>query len=61
MILAAVVLSGTLDYQSPPWLADKAPSRTARWRVVALNLHGEAIRRTGWRGLLFNANGSTGR
>jgi hypothetical protein len=59
-ILSALVLSGNLDYRSPPWLAEKAPSGTARWRVVALNLHGEDIRRTAWRALLFQANSSTG-
>lgn len=61
MILAAVVRSGTLDYRSPPWLEEKASSGAARWRVVALSLHGEAIRRTPWRALRFQANGSTGR
>jgi hypothetical protein len=56
-ILAAVVPSGTLDYRSPPWLPERAPSGAARWRVVALDLGGEPIHQTAWRQLRLGASG----
>lgn len=53
VILAAVLPSATLEYRAPPWLAEKAPSGAVRWRIVALDLRGEAARRTAWRVLRF--------
>ena len=54
-ILAAVLPSGTLVYRSPPWLAEKAPSGAARWRVLALDLSGDEVRHSDWRSLRFSA------
>lgn len=56
-ILAAVLPSGTLGYRSPPWLVEKAASGAARWRVVALDLGGDPVHRTGWRALRFGGAG----
>lgn len=50
-ILAAVLPAGVLDYRAPPWLAERAPAGSVRWRVRALDLGGEAIRATPWREL----------
>jgi hypothetical protein len=52
-LLAAVLPSGTLEYRAPPWLADRAPSASARWRIVVLDADGKPLRRTAWRGLRF--------
>jgi hypothetical protein len=52
-ILGAMLPAGVLDYRSPPWLAERAVARPVRWRVVALDLGGEPIRRTNWRELRF--------
>lgn len=52
-ILAAVLPSGTLEYRAPPWLAEKAQSTSARWRIVVLDAGGKPIRQTGWRALRF--------
>lgn len=51
-LLAAALPAGVLDYRSPPWLAERAAG-PVRWRVVALDLGGEPIRRTAWRDLRF--------
>lgn len=58
-ILAAVLPAGVLDYRSPPWLAERAPGGSVRWRVVALDRGGEPIRQTDWRELRFGADGLT--
>ena len=51
-ILGAVLPAGTLAYQAPPWLPERA-GQGARWRVVPLDSKGEGLRPTGWRGLRF--------
>jgi hypothetical protein len=58
-ILAASLPAGVLDYRSPPWLAERAPGGTVRWRIVALDLGGDPIRQTEWRELRFGADGLT--
>jgi hypothetical protein len=60
-ILAAILPAGILDYRAPPWLVERAPAGHVRWRVVALDLGGEAIRATPWRELRFGADGLTER
>lgn len=50
-VLAAVLPAGTLGYMAPPWLSEKATA--VRWRVVALDLVGEPVRKTGWRELMI--------
>jgi hypothetical protein len=52
-LLAAVLPSGTLEYRAPPWLVEKAPSASARWRIVVLDAGGKQVRQTAWRGLRF--------
>lgn len=51
-IMTAVVPAGVTEYASPSWLAERAPSGTARWRVVALDLGGQPIRESAWRQLV---------
>ena len=51
-VLRAILPAGIIDYRSPPWVAERTAG-PARWRVVALDLTGEPIRRTGWRELRF--------
>jgi hypothetical protein len=52
-ILGAVLPAGTLEYRSPPWLAERAPAGIGRWRIVALGPGEEVLRRTPWRRLRF--------
>ena len=52
-ILAAMLPAGALDYRSPPWISERAAAGPVRWRVVALDLGGEAVRQTAWRELRF--------
>lgn len=52
-VLRAMLPAGALDYRSPPWVAERAAGGPVRWRVTALDLGGEPIRRTGWRELRF--------
>jgi hypothetical protein len=58
-ILAAVLPAGVLEYRSPPWLSDRAPSGAVRWRVVALDLTGEDVRETDWRELRFSVEATS--
>jgi hypothetical protein len=50
-ILAALIPGGTAEYRAPPWLAERMPQGTARWRVVSLDPRGDDVRRTAWRRL----------
>jgi hypothetical protein len=48
-VLSALVPRGLPLYRSPPWLADRAAGQPLRWRVVALDMAGDIVQRTGWR------------
>ena len=54
-ILSAILPAGALEYAAPLWLAERATSGAMRWRVVALDVGGEAIRSTSWRVLSTTA------
>ncbi len=54
-VLGAVLPAGTLEYQSPPWLAERAGQSGARWRIVAIGQAGAALSRTEWRRLRFGS------
>lgn len=50
-VLAALVPRGLPLYRSPPWLAERAAGQPLRWRVVAMDIAGDIVKRTGWRRL----------
>lgn len=53
--LGAVLPAGTLEYHSPPWLAERVGSGSARWRIVVTGKGGAVLRHTAWRRLRFGA------
>lgn len=48
-LLSAVLDGATTRYVAPSWLAARAEGRPMRWRVVAADVTGSSIQRSGWR------------
>jgi hypothetical protein len=51
VLLHALVPAGAGGYAVPPWLAGEAGGAVMRWRVVALDARGRAMRASEWRTL----------
>ena len=49
LVHAALVQTGIGAYRAPSWLKEKAGGGALRWRVVALDVEGRAIRASAWR------------
>jgi hypothetical protein len=50
-VLSALVQRGIATYRLPPFLKDRSPDGTFRWRVVAIDVVGRDIRSSEWRRL----------
>jgi hypothetical protein len=48
MVLSAVLEAGSVSYQAPPLLIDRAPDGF-QWRVLALGPSGAVVASTSWR------------
>jgi hypothetical protein len=52
-VFAAFLNAGVSTYSAPPWLRAKAGDGRLRWRVKAVDLHGETIAESEWRELVL--------
>ena len=50
-VAAAMLPAGTVAYDAPVWLLDRATGGSLRWRVVALGTGGRPLATTPWRTL----------
>ena len=50
MVLSALVSAPNTSYQSPEWLVDRLGEVGLRWRVIALDIEGQMVGVTSWRG-----------
>jgi len=51
LILSALLRAGTASYRAPSWLKDKTADGEFHWRVVAIDVAGNEIGKSGWRWL----------
>lgn len=50
MVLSALVSAPNTSYDAPEWLVDRLGDVGLRWRVIALNIEGQMVGVTSWRG-----------
>ena len=52
-LLSAILLSPTTSYSAPSWFWDRFASKNPSWRIVALDLNGKEIAKTGVRKIVM--------